>query len=122
MPKTILIIDDSASIRQIVSVTLIKAGYDVIEATDGMDAISKLKGQKIHLIVCDLNMPNMDGFSFVKHAKQLPEYKFTPVLMLTTESQIHRKLEGKTAGVRAWIVKPFKPEQLAATIEKMILP
>lgn len=122
MPKTILVIDDSATIRQVVSTTLTNAGYDVIEAADGMDALSKLTGQKIHLIVCDLNMPNMDGFSFVKHAKQLPEYKFTPVLMLTTENQTHRKLEGKAIGVRAWIVKPFRSEQLTATIGKMILP
>ncbi|MBI5893204.1 MAG: response regulator [Deltaproteobacteria bacterium] len=122
MAKTIIIIDDSATLRQVVSLTLKKAGYDVIEAVDGKDALNKLTGQKIHLMVCDVTMPNMDGISFVKAAKQLPAYKFTPVIMLTTESQETKMQEGKAAGAKAWVVKPFKPEQMLAAIEKLIMP
>lgn len=95
MAKTILVVDDSASLRQVVSIALKSAGYDVIEACDGKDALSKLNGAKIHLIISDVNMPNMDGITFVKEAKKLPNYKFTPIIMLTTESQ-----EGKSRKVR----------------------
>jgi two-component system, chemotaxis family, chemotaxis protein CheY len=122
MPKTILIIDDSASIRQVTSIVLKGAGYEVIQAVDGKDALSKLNGQKIHLIISDVNMPNMDGITFVKEAKQLPAYKFTPIIMLTTESQDSKKEEGRAAGAKAWIVKPFQPEQLLAAVSKLILP
>jgi len=122
MPKTIMTIDDSASIRQVVSITLKKAGYEVIEANDGKDALNKLTGQKVHLMICDVNMPNMDGISFLKEVRQNPNYKFTPIIMLTTESQEAKKQEGKAAGARAWVVKPFKPEQMLAAIEKLILP
>jgi two-component system chemotaxis response regulator CheY len=122
MAKTIMAIDDSASIRQVVGITLKKAGYDVIEACDGQDALSKLSGQKIHLMICDVNMPNMDGITFLKTVRQNPSYKFTPIIMLTTESQEAKKQEGKAAGARAWVVKPFKPEQMVAAIEKLILP
>lgn len=122
MPKTIMVIDDSASIRQVVGITLKKAGYEVMEAHDGQDAVNKLKGQKIHLMICDVNMPNMDGISFLKKVKVMPNYRFTPIIMLTTESQSSKKMEGKAAGAKAWIVKPFKPEQLLAAIEKLILP
>ncbi len=122
MAKTVLIIDDSASIRQVVSLTLKRAGYEVLEAVDGRDALDKLKGQKVNLILCDVNMPNMDGITFLKEVKQLATYKFTPIIMLTTESQEAKKQEGKAAGARAWIVKPFKPEQMLMAIEKLILP
>ncbi len=122
MAKTIMIIDDSASIRMVVSIALKKAGYEVIEAVDGKDALSKITGQKIHLIVCDVNMPNMDGISFLKAVKQNPNYKFTPIIMLTTESQEAKKQEGRAAGAKAWVVKPFKPEQMLAAIEKLVLP
>jgi two-component system chemotaxis response regulator CheY len=122
MMKTVMTIDDSASIRQVVSITLKKAGYEVIEAHDGKDALSKLTGQKIHLVLCDVNMPNMDGISFLKQIKQNPNYKFTPIVMLTTESQETKIMEGKAAGARAWVVKPFKPEHMLATVEKLILP
>lgn len=122
MSKTILTIDDSASIRQVVSITLKKAGYEVIEASDGKDALGKLTGQKVHLIVCDVNMPNMDGIAFLKEVKQLPDYKFTPIIMLTTESQEAKKQEGQAAGAKAWVVKPFKPEQMLAAIEKLVMP
>lgn len=122
MAKTIMVVDDSASIRQVVNLTLKKAGYDVSEACDGADALNKLTGQKINLIVCDVNMPNMDGISFVKSLKERAGYKFTPVIMLTTESQETKKQEGKAAGAKAWVVKPFKPEQMLEAVSKLILP
>jgi two-component system chemotaxis response regulator CheY len=122
MAKNILIVDDSASVRQVLNITLKGAGYDVIEATDGKDGLSKLTGQKVHLIISDVNMPNMDGISFVTAVKQLPNYKFTPVIMLTTESQEERKRQGQAAGAKAWMVKPFKPDQMLAAIEKLVLP
>jgi two-component system chemotaxis response regulator CheY len=121
MSKTILVIDDSASIRQVVTLTMKKAGYDVVEATDGKDALSKLSGQKISLVICDVNMPNMDGITFLKNMKADPNYKFTPVIMLTTESQESKKMEGKAAGARAWVVKPFKPEQMLEAVAKLII-
>jgi len=122
MAKTILIVDDSASLRQVVSIALKSAGYDVIEGTDGKDALSKLKGQKVHLIISDVNMPNMDGISFVKEVKKLTEYKFTPVIMLTTEAGEDKKAAGQAAGAKAWVVKPFKPEQMINAVSKLILP
>ena len=117
-----MIIDDSTSLRQVVKLTLVSAGYDVIEACDGVDAVSKLDGKKVHLIICDVNMPNMDGISFVKHVKTMPNYKFTPVIMLTTESQEAKKQEGQAAGAKAWVVKPFKPETMLIAVSKLILP
>ena len=122
MSKTILIVDDSASIRQVVSITLKGAGYDVIEGCDGKDALSKLDGRKIHLIVSDVNMPNIDGFSFVKAAKLLPAYKFTPVIMLTTEASDAMKQQGQASGAKAWMVKPFQPAQMLTAVSKLILP
>jgi len=122
MAKTILIVDDSTSFRQVVSIALKGAGYDVIEGCDGKDALTKLDGRKINLIVSDVNMPNMDGLSFVKAAKQLPAYKFTPVIMLTTEAGEDKKAEGKAAGVRAWVVKPFQPPVLLDAVSKLVLP
>ena len=122
MAKTILIVDDSASVRQVVSITLKGAGYDVIEGRDGVDALSKLTGQKINLIISDVNMPNMDGITFVKEVKKLPNYKFTPVIMLTTESQEGKKREGQAAGAKAWVVKPFQPPQMLSAVSKLILP
>lgn len=122
MAKTILIVDDSASLRQVVGIALKGAGYDVIEAFDGKDALNKLDGRKIHLIISDVNMPNMDGISFVKAAKQLPAYKFTPVIMLTTEAGADKKAAGQAAGAKAWVVKPFVPAQMLAAVSKLILP
>lgn len=122
MAKTILIIDDSISLRQVVSIALKNAGYDVVEACDGKDALTKLTGQKIHLMICDVNMPNMDGISFLKAVREHPSYKFTPVIMLTTEASEEKKKEGQAAGARAWVVKPFKPEQLLVAVSKLILP
>jgi len=122
MAKTILIVDDSASLRQVVNIALTRAGYDVIEAADGKDALSKLNGTKIHLIISDVNMPNMDGITMVKEVKKLPAYKFTPIIMLTTESQEGKKKEGQSAGAKAWMVKPFKPEQMLDAVSKLIMP
>ncbi|WP_116141886.1 response regulator [Trinickia diaoshuihuensis] len=122
MAKTIMIVDDSASLRQVVSIALRGAGYEVIEGSDGADALKKLTGQKIHLIVSDVNMPNMDGISFVKAVKQLPAYRFTPIVMLTTESQDDKKREGQAAGAKAWMVKPFNPPQLLSVVQKLVLP
>ncbi|BBL74880.1 response regulator [Methylomagnum ishizawai] len=122
MAKTILIVDDSASLRQVVNIALSGAGYDVIEAGDGKDALTKLDGRKIHLIISDVHMPVMDGIAFVKEVKKHPSYKFTPIIMLTTESQESKKLEGQMAGAKAWVVKPFKPEQMLSAVSKLILP
>ena len=122
MGKTILVVDDSSSFRQVVSIALKGAGYDVVEGSDGRDALTKLDGRKINLIVSDVNMPNMDGISFVKAAKQLPAYKFTPVIMRTTEAGEAKKAEGKVAGVHAWVVKPFQPPVLLDAVSKLILP
>lgn len=120
MSKTIMIIDDSKSLRQIVAIALSGAGYNVVEAGDGMDALNKLSAEKIHLIICDVNMPNMDGITFVKELRQLPAHKFTPVIMLTTEGREAKKQEGQAAGARAWMTKPFVPEQMLAAISKLI--
>lgn len=122
MAKTVLVVDDSASLRQVVSIALKGAGYDVLEGCDGKDALSKLTGQKVHLIISDVNMPNMDGITFVKEVKKLANYKFTPIIMLTTESQEGKKAEGQEAGAKAWVVKPFKPEMMLAAVSKLILP
>ena len=122
MAKTILVVDDSSSFRAVVCMALKGAGYDIVEGCDGKDALTKLDGRKINLIVSDVNMPNMDGLTFVKAAKQLPAYKFTPVIMLTTEAGEEKKAEGKAAGVRAWVVKPFQPPVLLDAVSKLILP
>ena len=122
MAKTILIVDDSASVRQVVGIALKGAGYTVIEGRDGQDALTRLTGQKVHLIISDVNMPNMDGITFVKNVKAMPAYRFTPVIMLTTESQESKKREGQAAGAKAWVVKPFQPAMLLSAVEKLVLP
>ena len=122
MAKNVLVVDDSSSVRQVVGIALKSAGYDVIEAVDGKDALSKLTGQKVHLIISDVNMPNMDGITFVKEVKKLASYRFTPIIMLTTESQESKKAEGQAAGAKAWVVKPFQPAQMLAAVSKLILP
>jgi two-component system chemotaxis response regulator CheY len=123
MAKTILIVDDSSSLRTVVKIALVRAGYDVLEAGDGKEALAKLETvPKVHLIVSDVNMPNMDGITFVTQLKQHPRHKFTPVVMLTTEGQDEKKQQGKAAGAKAWIVKPFNPPQLLDAVSKLILP
>ena len=120
MTKRILVIDDSASLRQVVSIALSGAGYEVICAEDGQEALAKLDGSKFHLAICDVNMPVMDGITFVKEAKKLPDYRFMPIIMLTTESRESRKREGQMAGAKAWVVKPFRPEQILHAVSKLI--
>lgn len=122
MAKTIMVVDDSASLRQVVNIALKGAGYDVVEAADGQIALSKLDAQRVNLIVCDVNMPNMDGISFVRELKQMASHKFTPVIMLTTETKEEKKREGQAAGAKAWLVKPFKPEVLLGAVQKLVLP
>jgi two-component system chemotaxis response regulator CheY len=121
MSKTILIVDDSTTIRQTLGIALRSAGYAVVEAVDGKDALDKLDGSKFNLIITDVNMPNLDGISFVKSAKQIGSYKFTPIIMLTTEAEESKKMEGKAAGVRAWIVKPFQPPTLLDAVAKLVM-
>ncbi len=117
----IIAVDDSASMRQMVSFTLKGAGHDVIEASDGVEALKLAKQQNgVDLVISDINMPNMDGIALIKELRSLPSYKFTPILMLTTESSGDKKMEGKAAGATGWIVKPFNPDQLLATIGKVI--
>lgn len=122
MAKTIMVIDDSASLRSVVGIALKGAGYEVLEASDGRDALAKLTGQKVHLIVSDVNMPNMDGITFVTEVKKLPSYKFTPIMMLTTETQPEKKAAARAAGAKAWLVKPFQPPMLLDAVSKLVLP
>ncbi len=117
---TILAVDDSASMRQMVTFTLKGAGHDVVEAENGKEALDKAKGQQFDLVISDVNMPVMDGITLIKELRTLSEYKFTPLLMLTTESGDDKKSQGKTAGATGWIVKPFNPDQLLATIKKVL--
>ncbi|WP_459903944.1 response regulator [Catenuloplanes indicus] len=105
-----------------VSIALKGAGYDVLVGTDGKDALAKLDGRRVHLIISDVNMPNMDGITFVTEAKKLPAYKFTPIIMLTTESQEDKKRQAQAAGAKAWVTKPFQPEQMLAAVSKLIAP
>lgn len=116
----ILAVDDSASMRQMVSFTLKSAGHEVIEAVDGIDALEKAKSSNPDLVLADVNMPNMDGITLIRELRKLPKYKFIPMLMLTTESGNDKKAEGKSAGATGWLVKPFDPEKLLATIQKVV--
>jgi two-component system chemotaxis response regulator CheY len=121
MPMTtILAVDDSASMRQMVSFTLKGAGYDVQEACDGSEALNIAKTKKFDLVLSDVNMPIMDGIQLVTELRKLSSYKFVPVLMLTTESAGDKKMAGKKAGATGWIVKPFNPDQLLTTIKKVL--
>lgn len=117
---TILAVDDSASMRQMVSFTLKGAGYEVVEASDGKDGLEKAQKQQFDLVISDVNMPVMDGITMIRELRALTEYKFTPLLMLTTESGDDKKVQGKSAGATGWIVKPFNPDQLLATINKVL--
>ena len=121
MSKTVLVVDDSATMRQMVSFTLSGAGFTVVEAGDGADAVKKLTaGTKPNLVITDLNMPNMDGISLIKEIRKMGTLKFTPILMLTTESTDDKKKEGQAAGATGWIVKPFNPEQMLKVIAKVL--
>ncbi len=116
----ILAVDDSSSMRQMVSFTLKGAGHNVVEAVDGQDALNKAKSQQFDLIVTDVNMPVMDGIEFIRNLRGESNYKFTPMLMLTTESSADKKGAGKAAGATGWIVKPFNPDQLLSTVNKVL--
>ncbi len=121
MGKTALIVDDSPTMRQMVAFTLTNAGFTVIEAEHGKDAVSKVAGgPKLDIVVTDLNMPEMDGITLIKELRQLSAFKFTPILMLTTESAMEKKQAGKEAGATGWIVKPFKPDVLLKTIARVL--
>ena len=121
MGKSILIVDDSSSLRTVVKLALTRAGYEVIEAEDGQQGLAQLeKAGKVHLILSDVNMPNMDGFTFVSTLKQNPRHKFTPVVMLTTEVEDAKKERGRAAGAKAWMVKPFNPPQLLDVVAKLL--
>lgn len=120
MEKCIMTVDDSSSVRQMVAFTLKGAGYAVIEAIDGLDALAKADGASINMVLTDLNMPNMDGIELIKNLRANPAYKFIPIIMLTTESQDSKKEAGRSAGATGWIVKPFKPNQLLAVVKKVL--
>lgn len=120
MSKTIMTVDDSPSIRQMVGYTLRKAGHQVVEAADGCDALARLPAQPVDLVITDLNMPNMDGVSLIRRLRAQPGSRFTPVLFLTTESHPEKKAEARAAGATGWIVKPFTPEQLVAVVAKVL--
>ena len=122
MGQARMVIDDSASLRPVVGMALKGAGYDVLEAGDGQAALALLDGRKVHMAICDVNMPRMNGIEFVKAAKALQSYRFLPILMLTTESQESKKEEGKAAGAKAWMVKPFSPASLLNAVSKLCLP
>lgn len=116
----ILAVDDSASMRQMVAFTLKGAGHNVTEAADGVEALKIAKSNKFDLVLSDVNMPNMDGIGLTKELRTLPDFKFTPILMLTTEAGMDKKQDGKAAGATGWIVKPFNPDQLLSTIKKVL--
>lgn len=119
--KNILVVDDSSSFRVVVRMALERAGYAVTEAEDGNAALGKLNGQKFHLVLCDVNMPGLDGFGFVQAMKQQPAYRYVPVVMLTTESAMEKKEKGRAAGAKAWITKPFQPPQLLDVVNKLVM-
>jgi two-component system chemotaxis response regulator CheY len=120
MVKKIMTVDDSATVRQMLSFTLQDAGYEVVEAVDGRDALGKFAEESVHMLITDLNMPKLDGIDLIRAIRKNPVNRFIPIIMLTTESQEARKQEGKQAGASGWIVKPFKPEQLLAVV-RMVL-
>nr|HEX4315827.1 response regulator [Kofleriaceae bacterium] len=116
----IMVIDDSSSMRALVKQTLAGAGHQIVEACDGLEALDKLRLAKVELVLCDVNMPRLDGLGFVRQARALPACKFTPILMLTTEVDPEKKRIAKEAGATGWLVKPFQPAQLLATIGKVL--
>jgi two-component system, chemotaxis family, chemotaxis protein CheY len=118
--KTALIVDDSTSMRQMVSFTMKEAGFSVLEGANGQEALKRVEGQRVDVVVTDLNMPVMDGITLIRQLRSNPLYKFTPILMLTTESQDSKKQEGKAAGATGWIIKPFNPQQLLGVIAKVV--
>ena len=121
MGKRVMTVDDSATVRQVLHITLEDAGYDVVEAVDGADALEKLSTESVDMLVTDLNMPKMDGIGLIQQVRKKPGNRFMPIIMLTTESQPEKKSAGKLAGASGWITKPFRPEQLLAVV-RMVCP
>jgi two-component system chemotaxis response regulator CheY len=122
MGKSVLVVDDSGSVRTVVGIALRGAGYEVVEAGDGSEGLRMLDGRRVHLIISDVNMPGMDGLTFLKEIKRHPQHKFVPVMMLTTEAGADKMAVGKAEGARAWMTKPFKPEQMLQAVQKLVLP
>ena len=120
MIKTIMTVDDSASVRMMVSFTLSELGFQIVEASNGNDALNKMEKGQIDMLITDVNMPGLDGISLVRKVRENPSYRFIPILILTTESEAGKKQEGKAAGATGWIVKPFKPEQLVSAVKKVM--
>ena len=120
MIKTVLVVDDSPSIRQLVIFTLRQAGFQTIEAVDGVDALARLTTNRVNLILTDLNMPRMDGIGLIREVRKQPATRTLPVLMLTTESQESKRQEGRAAGATGWLVKPFQPEKLIQVIGRVL--
>ena len=120
MTRTIMTVDDSASIRLMVTFTLRELGYEIVEAANGRDALKKLEKHHIHMLITDINMPEMDGISLVRTIRENPSYKFIPIIILTTESEEEKKREGKAAGATGWIVKPFRPDQLVSVVKRVM--
>ncbi len=120
MTKTVLIVDDSASLRQLAGIVLRRAGYELIEAVDGDDALIKLNGRKVHLIISDINMPHMDGMTFVKKIRQLPDHKFAPIVMLTAGFHETSRQEARESGVKAWMEKPFDRDKLLNIVSRFV--
>jgi two-component system chemotaxis response regulator CheY len=120
MSKRLLIVDDSATMRKVLSVMLTGAGYEVLEACDGQDGLAKVKAQNFDLIISDVNMPVIDGLTFIKVVKQIPAYKLTPIIMLTTETQASKLEQARATGIKVWVVKPFQPKQMLAVVSKLV--
>ena len=120
MPKTVLVVDDSPSMREMVAFTLKSAGFDVVQAANGAEGLTQLDVRAPELVITDLNMPVMDGIVFIQNLRTRPKHRFTPVLMLTTESQDAKKQAAKTAGATGWIIKPFQPDQLLKVVAKVL--
>jgi len=118
--KTILTVDDSASVRQVVAIALETAGYGVVQAADGLEALVRLKDASIDMIITDINMPNLNGIDLIKQVRTTPGYKFTPIVLLTTVTDEAKKQEGRAVGATAWITKPFTPDQLRAVVKKVL--
>jgi two-component system chemotaxis response regulator CheY len=118
--KRILAVDDSSSMRQLVKMTLTRAGYEVVEAEDGSKGLQKATAEPFDMVLSDINMPVMTGLELLRNLRKLAQYKFTPIVLVTTESQLEKKAEGKAAGATGWIVKPFEPEQLLAVVTKVL--
>ena len=121
MSKRIMLVDDSEILRRVVKIFLQKSGYEILECSNGQEAYEQLNGQQIHLIICDVNMPIMDGLTFARKMKEHPNYKFTPLIMLTTETQDEKKREGMEAGVKVWMSKPFLPDKLGEAVKRLLV-